>query len=249
MANTTQVYGLHAVESVIENQCEQVVSLAVAAGRDDKKIQALVNRAKAAGIPVATLTRKELDERLSGARHQGVLAEINQPKSHRGEKELPVFLNGLSKPAFLLVLDGVQDPHNLGACLRSADAAGVDAVIIPRDKSVGLTPVVRKVASGAADAVPLFCVTNLSRTLRLLKESGIWLYGASDEAAQNLFETDLRGPVALVLGSEGKGLRRLTAEHCDFHVAIPMAGQVESLNVSVAAGVLLFEVVRQRSQA
>ncbi len=246
MVNTTQVYGLHAVESVLENQREQIISLTVAAGRDDKKIKDLVSKAKAVGIPVATLSRKELDQLLSGARHQGVLAEISRPKSGRGERDLPAFLESLNGPAFLLVLDGVQDPHNLGACLRSADAAGVDAVIIPRDKSAGITPAVRKVASGAADAVPVFCVTSLSRTLRLLKESGIWLYGASDDADHNLFDTDLRGPVALVLGSEGKGLRRLTAELCDFQVAIPMAGQVESLNVSVAAGVLMYEVLRQR---
>lgn len=249
MTNTTQVYGLHAVESVFENQQEQIISLTVADGRDDKKIRNLVDKAKAAGIPVATLSRKELDQLLSGARHQGVLADITQPKSGRSEKDLPAFLASLHGPAFLLVLDGVQDPHNLGACLRSADAAGVNAVIIPRDKSVGITSVVRKVASGAAEAVPVFSVTNLSRTLRLLKEAGIWLYGASDDADHGLFDTDLRGPIALVLGSEGKGLRRLTAELCDFQVSIPMAGQVESLNVSVAAGVLLYEVVRQRMQA
>jgi len=153
---------------------------------------------------------------------------------------------GLDGPPFLLVLDGVQDPHNLGACLRTADAAGVQAVIVPRDRAAGITPVVRKVACGAAETVPVFTVTNLARSLRVLKEAGVWIFGASDDADRTLYDTDLRGPLALVLGGEGKGLRRLTRELCDYLVAIPMAGRVESLNVSVAAGVLLFEARRQR---
>jgi 23S rRNA (guanosine2251-2'-O)-methyltransferase len=146
----------------------------------------------------------------------------------------------------LLVLDGVQDPHNLGACLRSADAAGVDAVIVPKDKAAGLTPVVRKVACGAAENVPFFQVTNLARTLRDLQERGIWLIGAAGEAESSLYQADLRGPLALVMGAEEQGMRRLTREHCDVLVNIPMAGSVESLNVSVATGICLFEAVRQR---
>ena len=160
---------------------------------------------------------------------------------------MPDFLEALTEPAFLLVLDGVQDPHNLGACLRTADAAGVHAVIMPQDRAVGITPVVHKVACGAVESVPIFTVTNLARTLRQLRDAGIWIYGASDAADEELYGCDLQGPIALVLGSEGKGLRRLTREHCDHLLAIPMAGQVESLNVSVAAGVLLFEARRQRN--
>ena len=152
-------------------------------------------------------------------------------------------------PPLLLVLDGVQDPHNLGACLRTADAAGVSAVIVPRDRAAGLTPTVRKVASGAAETMPLIQVVNLARTLRWLKERDVWIVGADDQAPKSLFEAPLSGALALVLGAEGPGLRRLTREHCDLLVAIPMAGAVESLNVSVAAGVLLFEAARQRSQA
>jgi 23S rRNA (guanosine2251-2'-O)-methyltransferase len=167
----------------------------------------------------------------------------------RHEKTLPEFLDALIEPALLLVLDGVQDPHNLGACLRTADAAGVHALIMPRDRASGITPVVHKVACGAVESVPIFAVTNLARTLRVLRDAGLWIYGASGEAGEGLYDSELTGPVALVLGGEGKGLRRLTREHCDHLLAIPMAGQVESLNVSVAAGVLLFEARRQRMKA
>ena len=161
------------------------------------------------------------------------------------EQALPDFLAALEEPAFLLVLDGVQDPHNLGACLRTADAAGVHAVILPKDRAVGITPVVHKVACGAVQSMPVFTVTNLARTLRTLRDAGVWLFGTSDDAGQELYEADLKGSIALVLGGEGSGLRRLTRELCDHMVAIPMAGVVESLNVSVAAGILLFEAVRQ----
>ena len=154
----------------------------------------------------------------------------------------------MDQPAFLLILDNIQDPHNLGACLRSADAAGVHAVIAPKDRSVGITDTVRLVACGAAEHVPFVQVTNLARTIRQLKKSGIWIYGAAGKAAESLYKTDLSGPLAIVMGSEGKGLRRLTSEHCDFLISIPMAGSAESLNVSVAAGICLFEAVRQRSQ-
>jgi 23S rRNA (guanosine2251-2'-O)-methyltransferase len=163
------------------------------------------------------------------------------------EADLWAHLEALDHPPLVLVLDGVTDPHNLGACLRSADAAGVDAVILPKDKSASVTPVVRKVACGAAETVPLHAATNLARVLKGLKERGIWLYGAAGEARSSLYAQDLTGPAALVLGSEGAGLRRLTREHCDFLVHLPMAGAVSSLNVSVATGVCLFEVVRQRT--
>ena len=164
----------------------------------------------------------------------------------KNENDLFEILRHLQQPPFLLILDGLQDPHNLGACLRSADAAGVHAVIVPKDRAVSLTDTVCKVACGAAEHVPLVTVTNLARTLKQLKELGLWLVGTADDAKQSLYDVDLTGPLALVMGAEGKGLRRLTKEHCDFLVHIPMAGSVECLNVSVAAGVCLFEAVRQR---
>ena len=246
-ASGRYVYGLHAVTSLVANHPESVSSLSVDAGAAGRRLAPLVESAVAAGIRIHRLSRRELDQLVPAARHQGVIAMLAGEVTARGEKDLPGFLDTLDEPAFLLVLDGVQDPHNLGACLRTADAAGVHAVIMPRDRAVGLTPVVRKVACGAVDSVPVFSVTNLARALRQLREAGIWIYGASDEADQGLYAADLKGPLALVLGSEGKGLRRLTREHCDYMLAIPMAGRVESLNVSVAAGVLLYEARRQRS--
>jgi 23S rRNA (guanosine2251-2'-O)-methyltransferase len=180
-----------------------------------------------------------------GVRHQGVIARVRRQAAKIDEHNLLSALTRTVNP-LVLVLDGVQDPHNLGACLRSAAAAGALAVIVPRDNSAPLTPVARRAAAGAAESLPLVTVTNLARTLRDLKEAGVWIYGASHDAEASLYETDLRGPVALVLGGEGKGLRRLTREHCDGLFRIPMSGAVESLNVSVAAGISLFEVMRQR---
>ena len=248
MTHRDRAYGLHTVEALIATNPEQVREITVAAGRQDRRLGRLIAAAQARGIAVHRQPGVELDHLLPGVRHQGVVAAL-VPQSGEGlrEQDLPAFLAGLAGAPFLLVLDGIQDPHNLGACLRTADAAGVQAVIVPRDRAAGITPVVRKVACGAAETVPVFTVTNLSRCLRLLKDAGVWIYGASDDADKTLYETDLRGPLALVLGGEGKGLRRLTREACDFLVAIPMAGRVESLNVSVAAGVLLYEVHRQRS--
>ena len=246
MAKSETIYGLHAVASVLANDAAHVSSVAVLDSRDDERLGSVVAAATAAGVRVLRLSRKELDRMLpAGARHQGVIATVLKTTQPR-ERDLPAFLRGLEGPAFLLVLDGIQDPHNLGACLRTADAAGVHAVIMPRDRAVGITPVVRKVASGAVDSVPVFTVTNLARVLRQLREAGVWIYGASDDAGQDVYATDLNGPLALVLGAEGKGLRRLTREHCDALLAIPMAGQVTSLNVSVATGILLYEARRQR---
>jgi 23S rRNA (guanosine2251-2'-O)-methyltransferase len=247
MTHTERAYGLHTVEGLIAEIPEQVREIMVAAGRHDRRLADLIAAAEAHGIVVHRLPGGELDRLLPGVRHQGVIATLAPQSTERfREQDLAAFLAGLAMPPFLLVLDGVQDPHNLGACLRTADAAGVQAVIVPRDRAAGITAVVRKVACGAAETVPVFTVTNLARTLRELKEAGVWIYGASDNADRTLYDTDLRGPLALVLGGEGKGLRRLTRELCDFVVAIPMAGRVESLNVSVAAGVLLFEARRQR---
>jgi len=243
---STRVYGLHAVTGLLAARPGEVSALAVAEGAGDRRMARLLQSAAAAGIEVQRLPRAELDRMLPGARHQGVIATVSGETAELGEKGLPSFLAALGEPPLLLVLDGVQDPHNLGACLRTADAAGVHAVILPRDRAVGITPVVHKVACGAVESVPVFFVTNLARTLRVLQEAGIWIFGATDEAPQGLYAADLTGPMALVLGGEGKGLRRLTRELCDHLVAIPMAGQVESLNVSVAAGVLLYEAWRQR---
>jgi 23S rRNA (guanosine2251-2'-O)-methyltransferase len=247
MTHTDRAYGLHTVEGLIAANPEQVREITVAAGRHDRRLGSLIAAAESHGIAVHRMPGGELDRMLPGVRHQGVIATLVQQSTESfREQDLTAFLAGIDAPPFLLVLDGVQDPHNLGACLRTADAAGVQAVIVPRDRAAGITPVVRKVACGAAETVPVFTVTNLARTLRELKEVGVWIYGASDDADRTLYDTDLRGPLALVLGGEGKGLRRLTRELCDFLVAIPMAGRVESLNVSVAAGVLLFEARRQR---
>jgi 23S rRNA (guanosine2251-2'-O)-methyltransferase len=245
MSTPEHVYGVHAVAALLAARPSSVRALAVADGGDARRA-ALLAQATAAGIPVENINRRELDRRLPGRNHQGVVATVQGGRCALDEKVLPEFLAARGEPAFLLVLDGVQDPHNLGACLRSAEAAGVQAVILPKDRAAGITPVVHKVACGAVQALPIFTVTNLARTLRQLREAGVWLYGASDSAPRTLFDTDLRGPLALVLGGEGSGLRRLTRELCDFEVAIPMAGTVSSLNVSVAAGVLLFEAVRQR---
>lgn len=246
MKSAEQVYGLHAVAALLASRPASIKKLMVADVAADRQLAPLLAQAVAAGISIQRINRKQLDQQAPDSRHQGVIAVVRETTSGINERELPEFLAALTEPAFLLVLDGVQDPHNLGACLRTADAAGVHAVILPQDRAVGITPVVHKVACGAVESVPVFTVTNLARTLRQLRDAGIWIYGASDSAEQRLYDIDLLGPIALVLGSEGKGMRRLTREHCDHLLSIPMAGQVESLNVSVAAGVVLFEVRRQR---
>lgn len=244
MKEAVSVFGIHAVQSLLIKQPERVLRLFIARDRQEQKIEALLQLAKQHHIPIESIERKALD-RIAVGNHQGVLAYAQKAASYIMD-DLPTILSSLTAPPFLLVLDGVQDPHNLGACLRSADAAGVHAVIAPKDKSVGLTPTVCKVASGAAETIPFVQVTNLARTLELLKENNIWVYGAAAEGTQNLYTADFKTAVALVLGGEGTGLRRLTREHCDALLNIPLQGSVSSLNVSVAAGVFLFEVVRQR---
>ena len=242
-----RVFGLHAVQSLLERTPARVSVLLALESRADARMQAILALADKANVPVRRVARTELDERAPGVSHQGVVAEMAAVAA-LSESELPQFLGGLGRPPLLLILDGVQDPHNLGACLRTADAAGVDAVILPKDRSAPLNPTVRKVACGAAETVPVVRVTNLARTLRTIRDAGVWLYGAAGEAPEALYDADLTGPVALVLGGEGKGLRRLTREHCDGLVAIPMAGSVSSRNVSVATGVCLFEARRQRAR-
>lgn len=245
MANEERIHGLHAVRAALQADPDNVIEVWVDRLRRDPKIQAILKLAGEHGISIRHMTRRELDDELPGARHQGVAARFRGAPAPT-ESDLDDLLDGLGVPPFLLVLDGVQDPHNLGACLRSADAAGVHAVIAPRDRAVGLTSTVRKVACGGAETVPFIQVTNLARCLRELQERGIWLVGAAGEAEHDVYQADLKGPLALVMGAEEKGMRRLTREACDSLVRIPMQGRVESLNVSVATGILLFEALRQR---
>jgi len=248
MATTELVYGIHAVSSLLDHHADAVQVLYTLAGRRDKRLQSLIDKAKHAGITVEECARADLDARCPQV-HQGIVALSTATNREYHEQDLDALLDGLDHPPLLLVLDGVTDPHNLGACLRSAEAAGVDAVIVPKDKSVQLSPTVRKVACGAAEIVPFVSVTNLARTLQSLQQRGIWVFGAAGEADLSVYDAELKGAVAIVMGSEGKGLRRLTREHCDSLGAIPMAGEVSSLNVSVSTGVCLFEAVRQRTRS
>ncbi len=239
------IFGLHAVESLLRNRPKSIRCLYVQTERHDQKINSLIQIAKQVKIPIDYQSRQELDRLTDDANHQGIVADCAKAPAYT-ERDLPSLLDNLSSPAFILILDGVQDPHNLGACFRSADGAGVQMLIAPKDKAVSITPVVSKVASGATETIPFVQVTNLVRAMEILKEAGIWIYGAAAEAETSIFQTDLRGPLALVLGAEGAGLRRLTREHCDALMRIPMQGSVASLNVSVATAICLFEVVRQR---
>jgi len=239
------VYGIHTVAALVERSPERIDSLLILEGRSDQRMQQLLQAAERAEIRIVRQSREALDK--YEVKHQGVVALLAQQFEYR-EADLKALIERSANP-LLLILDGVTDPHNLGACLRSADAAGVDAVIAPRDNAASLTPVVRKVACGAAEAVPFVQVTNLARTLRDLKEWGVWIVGTAGEADTLIYDQDLTGPIALAMGAEGSGLRRLTREHCDFLVKLPMAGSVSSLNVSVATGICLFEAVRQRRKS
>ncbi len=245
MSKISYIGGLHAVQSAIRYDATRITEVWLDRRRRDGRLNRLRDQLAGMDCPVHETDAKTLESLLPEVSHQGVVIAY-QGEAPRGADDLETFLDGLSHEPLLLILDQVQDPHNLGACLRTADAAAVDAVIAPKDRAVGLTPVVHRVSAGAAQSVAFFQVTNLARTLRALQERGIWLMGAADEASQEMYEADLTGPLGLCLGAEGKGLRRLTREHCDLLVSIPMAGQVESLNVSVATGVLLYEAVRQR---
>lgn len=244
MSEAQLVWGLHPVREALLRAPERVLELWMLSGRTDDRMEAVLSLARENGITCQPVRRETLDGMAGGGTHQGVVARL-APAAALDENDLEALLDGLAEPALLLVLDGVQDPHNLGACLRTADAAGAHAVIIPRDRAAGLTPAARKAAAGAAESVPLVRVVNLARCLRNLKERGIWLAGA-EAGGPDAFSADLSGPLALVLGGEGGGLRRLTRETCDLLVSLPMRGRVESLNVSVAAGVLLYLAVRAR---
>lgn len=242
-ASTRLIYGFHAISAKLRHAPDAVLEIHLSGDRKDARVKKFIAQAEAAGTRMLNSDSDKLDALVGTRRHQGVVAKVD---ATRREIKLADVLDSLEENALILVLDGVQDPHNLGACLRSAAAAAVTAVVIPRDKAVQLTATVRKTSAGAADRVPVFAVANLARTLKALQQAGVWIYGLAGEAGDSLYAQDLRGNVALVLGGEGEGLRRLTREHCDALVRIPMPGAMESLNVSVSAGIALFEAVRQR---
>ena len=241
-------FGIHAVQALIDSAPERFIELWLLKGREDDRLMPIINLARKYGIPAQMANRKVLDEKSEGEQHQGVVARVKPGKTFT-EADIDDILAAAERKGeapFLLILDGVTDPHNLGACLRNADAAGVQAIIVPKDNAARVTATVRKVAVGAAESVPLVQVTNLSRTMKTLQQMGVWIIGTAGETDNCLYDEKLSGPMALVMGAEGKGMRRLTRENCDQLVKLPMAGSVSSLNVSVATGICLFEIVRQR---
>jgi 23S rRNA (guanosine2251-2'-O)-methyltransferase len=246
MAERIAVYGFHALVARIRHRADSIEQILVDRSRRDPRLKRLLAMAREKDLPVQFVDARQLDELAQSRRHQGVVALVDAAVQPRNLDEV---IDSINESALILVLDGVQDPHNLGACLRVADALGAHAVVAPRDRAVGMTATVEKVASGAAQTVPYIVVTNLARELRSMNESGIWTVAASQEASSPLSECDLTRPVALVLGAESQGLRRLTEQTCDELAAIPMMGTVESLNVSVAAGICLYEARRQRQFA
>jgi 23S rRNA (guanosine2251-2'-O)-methyltransferase len=243
VAKTTVIGGFHAVQAALEDAHDKPFEILLADTRQDERSRSIQRLAQAHSVHVRVVPRSELDLKAPGLRHQGVLAYVPE-KAFDSED---VLYRQAEPHHLLLALDGVQDPHNLGACLRTAEAVGVTAVLMPKDRSAGLTAVARKAAAGAAERVPMIAVTNLSRSLERLKELGYWITGLAGEADATLFEVDLTGPTVLVMGAEGEGLRRLTRETCDRLVKIPMQGKAESLNVSVATAVCLYEAFRQRN--
>ncbi|MCF8178419.1 MAG: 23S rRNA (guanosine(2251)-2'-O)-methyltransferase RlmB [Sulfuritalea sp.] len=243
MTDTRLIHGFHAITAKLRHAADDVKEITVAEGRQDGRMRDLLKLAEAHGVRIITSDAKRLDGLAGGTQHQGVVARVAAQAKHI---TLDDVLEGLTENALLLVLDGITDPHNLGACLRVADAAGAHAVIAPKDKACGLNATVIKVASGAADTVPYIVVTNLARSLREMQEHGVWVIGAAGEAPQEIYAIDQKVPCAWVLGAEGAGMRRLTRETCDELARIPMHGSVESLNVSVSAGICLFEARRQR---
>jgi 23S rRNA (guanosine2251-2'-O)-methyltransferase len=246
MSKKEYIYGFHAVRGLLLSQPKTVKQVLLLKNRRDARMQEIMNLADEHSIGMQTLSRDQIEQLMDkDDNHQGVVAECSSSLA-ASEDYLKILVQETKEPMLFLVLDGVQDPHNLGACLRSANAFGVQAVIAPKDKASGITPVVRKVACGAVGATPFVQVTNLSRTLRWLKEQGVWLAGTSDHGNLMLREIDMTGHIALIMGREGQGMRQLTEKQCDFLAKIPMSGSVESLNVSVATGVCLYEVQRQR---
>lgn len=243
---TDIVFGIHAIHAILVKQPKLIERINVLQATSNKRLQDIISLAKQHNIPCQTSSRDEFNKLIdSSCRHQGVIAHCHSP-ALGGEADLLEYVKSLDKPPLLLVLDNIQDPHNFGACLRVADAAGVDAVIYPKDRAVQLNATVKHVASGAASSLRLFQITNLARVLKDLQKAGVWVYGTEMEADDSIYTTDLTGPCALVMGSEGDGMRQLTKASCDFLMHIPMQGLVNSLNVSVATGVCLFEAIRQR---
>lgn len=241
----TKIVGIHAAQAALNYSPQKITRVWLNTERSDKRLETFLETLSELNVPLEKVDRKKLDKLADGMNHQGVVLEVSLPEE-LSENELKTAVEHLTEPALFLVLDNVQDPHNLGACLRTADATGVHGIIITKDNAVGITPTVCKVASGAAETVPVYIVTNLARTLRWLKGEGVWIVGTAGEAEQTLYQTDFKIPMALVIGAEEKGMRRLTREQCDLLVKLPMLGTVESLNLSVATGVLLYEVLRQR---
>jgi 23S rRNA (guanosine2251-2'-O)-methyltransferase len=246
MSSPRVLFGFHAITVRMKTAPKSVLELHVESNRRDARMRSFVDRAREADIKVVETDGERLDKMAGTSRHQGVVARVEHVAMPHSLDEV---IESVEGPPLLLVLDGVTDPHNLGACLRVADGAGAHAVVAPKDHAVGVNATVAKVASGAAETVPYLMVTNLARTLNELKDFDIRVIGTSDDAEQTLYDIDLTGPIAFVLGSEGDGMRHLTRKTCDQLVRIPMAGAVESLNVSVAAGVCLFEALRQRTKA
>lgn len=245
MGNSEIIYGIHAVRILLNVSPQSVLNLYIQVNRKDQRLQSLTEKAEKLDISIVCVSHHKLDA-LAGKKHQGIVAECRYFDSFNNEELLTDILKRRKSPALLLILDGVKDPHNLGASLRSADAFGAQMVIAPKDRAVGITPIVRKVACGAAQTIPFIHVTNLYRTLLNLQKEGIWIVGTATEAALSIQEVDLTGDIAIVLGSEGQGMRRLTIERCDFLAKIPLEGIIESLNVSVACGICLYEARRQR---
>ena len=244
MSNTRLIFGFHAVTSRLRQNPDSVKEIFIDATRDDQRVRGLIKLAESRKIHLISCAGSKLTSMAGNDRHQGVVANIDITRSY---VDIDDILDTLTEPARLLVLDGIQDPHNLGACFRVADAFGVHAVIAPKDRAVGLTATVYKVSSGAADTVPYITVTNLVRTLKQLKDHGVWVFGTAEDAEHDLIHFPIKGAVAWVFGSEEKGLRRLTRECCDQLVRIPMLGSIESLNIAVSAGICLFETHRQQS--
>jgi 23S rRNA (guanosine2251-2'-O)-methyltransferase len=237
------IFGFHAVTARLRHEASSVEEIYVDSSRDDRRMQELLRAAKAVNVRIIQADDQRLSNIVGTRRHQGVVAKAGELSLARNLDEL---LDAIVGPPLILILDGITDPHNLGACLRVADGAGAHAVIAPKDRAVGLNATAAKVASGAAETVPYITVTNLARTLRDLKERDIWLVGTTEDADKGLYDADFKGGTALVMGSEGEGMRRLTRETCDLLVSVPMFGSVESLNVSVASGICLYEARRQR---
>lgn len=242
------VFGIHSVGALMDREPERFIELWCLKGRDDDRLVPIINLARQYGVSVQFMHRKALDDKSEGEQHQGVIARLKPGKvfTENDLSDIVAKAQAKNEHPFLLILDGVTDPHNLGACLRNADAAGVQAIIVPKDNAAKVTATVRKVAVGAAEIVPLVQVTNLVRSMKALQQMGVWIIGTAGEATQSLYDCKLTGPMALVMGAEGKGMRRLTRETCDELIKLPMAGSVSSLNVSVASGICLFEIVRQR---